>query len=319
MPKDLMVELLADLQSRHPESAAMLDAIRQVHHTTSIADAGIDSHYLRYPPGHYYSPLPSREEFARVEQRVCSQPRELAGVDLREKEQFLLYARFVRWYEEMPFGNKIRPGLRYYFDNEAFGYADAFWLYAFMREFKPRRIVEVGSGFSSCVILDTNERFLDSKTHLTFVEPYPERLFSLLRPGERERLAVHENFVQDVSLDVFAQLEAGDFLFIDSSHVGKIGSDVLYLLHVVLPSLKPGVMVHFHDIFYPFEYPHAWLSEGIAWNECYFMHTFLQYNSSFAIRLFGHYLGTQHPEMFRKLTPLCLRNIGGSLWLEKLE
>lgn len=319
MAADLMVDFLQDLQSGNPELTEVIAVILRVYHMTSIPDPGIDFHYLQeHRPGDYYSPLPSREEFERVAPRIYDRPVNLAGVNLREKEQLRLYARLAKWYESMPFKKKRQAGLRYFFDNDSFCHADAFWLYSMMLELKPRRIVEVGSGFSSCVMLDTNERFLNDEVRLTFIEPYPERLFSLLWPGEKERVAIHEKSVQNMPLEVFAELEAGDFLFIDSSHVGKIGSDLLYLLHVVLPLLKPGVIIHFHDIFYPFEYPRQWVAEGRAWNECYFIHTFLQYNTTFAIKLFGHYLGMEYPAMLARTTPLCLKNTGGSLWLEKL-
>jgi hypothetical protein len=86
----------------------------------------------------------------------------------------------------------------------------------------------------------------------------------------------------------------------------------------VLPALKPGVFIHFHDLFYPFEYPQEWLEKGWAWNEDYFMHAFLQYNNTFEIVLFGHYLGIKHYPMLLKHTPVCCKNIGGSLWLRKL-
>ena len=280
---------------------------------------GIDTHFLRYPPGHYYSPLPSRAEYDRVAPRVYAQENPLPGIDIRQKEQFRLFARLVRWYADMPFKRSLSPPLRYYFDNPAYSYADAFYLYAMMREFKPARIVEVGSGFSSCVMLDTNELFLNNNTCFQFIEPYPERLLSLLHPEEIPRTFIHACCVQDVDLSVFTQLQPGDFLFIDSSHVAKVGSDVLHLLNTVLPCLNKGVIIHFHDIFYPFQYPPDWLDNGIAWNECYFLHAFLQYNAFFSIVLFGHYLGLKFPQMLSKSAPLCLRNTGGSLWLEKVQ
>jgi hypothetical protein len=167
-------------------------------------------------------------------------------------------------------------------------------------------------------MLDVNERFLDNAVQCTFIEPYPERLLSLLRDNENKRHIIYKDIVQNIPVKIFSELQSGDFLFIDSSHVAKIGSDVLYLLNNVLPTLNRNVFIHFHDIFYPFEYPREWHEEGRAWNECYILNAFLQYNTTFSIRFFGHFLGVEHAEMLRKGAPICLKNIGGSLWLEKL-
>ena len=123
--------------------------------------------------------------------------------------------------------------------------------------------------------------------------------------------------VQDVSPEHFQSLEANDVLFIDSSHVMKVGSDVVYLLSDVLPSLKRGVVVHFHDIFWPFEYPESWLLDGRAWNEAYGLKAFLQFNSSFEIVFFNSYLSVHHRNILERHLPLFLRNPGGSLWLRK--
>jgi hypothetical protein len=105
---------------------------------------------------------------------------------------------------------------------------------------------------------------------------------------------------------------------IDSSHVVKCGSDVNFLLSDVLPSLQPGVWVHFHDIFWPFEYPMDWLLEGRAWNEAYMVRSFLQYNSRFQIRLFNSFLGARHQDELARLFPLGVKDTGGSLWLQKV-
>jgi hypothetical protein len=124
--------------------------------------------------------------------------------------------------------------------------------------------------------------------------------------------------VQRVPLDVFAQLRAGDVLFIDSSHVVKIGSDVAYLVHEVLPSLAAGVVVHFHDILWPFEYPRDWvLDQGKAWNEAYFVRAFLQFNAAFEILYFNSFIANRHPASLRELLPRCVENPGGSLWLRR--
>lgn len=125
--------------------------------------------------------------------------------------------------------------------------------------------------------------------------------------------------MEHLPLDFFSNLAANDILFIDSSHVGKIGSDVLYELFEILPRLQEGVIIHFHDVFYPFEYPREWVeSFHWAWNETYFLHAFLQYNQTFKILFFNDYLAKLFPNLLEKATPLALKNTGGSLWMRKV-
>jgi hypothetical protein len=123
-------------------------------------------------------------------------------------------------------------------------------------------------------MLDTLGQTLAS-TELTFIEPLADRLNSLISAGDRSISKVLPQQVQEVPLSVFDQLEAQDLLVCDSSHVAKIGSNVTYILLRILPRLKPGVLVHFHDVFYPFSYPATWIREGRAWNESLFLRAFL--------------------------------------------
>ena len=187
-----------------------------------------------------------------------------------------------------------------------------------LRLHRPARVVEVGSGFSSALMLDTNERFLDRSTQLTFIEPYPVRLNGLLRDEDRKQASVRTEFVQDTPLEIFTALQPGDFLFIDSSHVARPGSDLNHLLFNVIPLLTPGVIIHFHDIFWPFEYPLPWIEEGRAYNELYLLRAFLAYNPAFEILLFNHHAGHAERPWLEANMPLFLRNTGGSLWLRKL-
>jgi hypothetical protein len=165
-------------------------------------------------------------------------------------------------------------------------------------------------------MLDTNERFLQHSLELTFIEPYAGRLLSLLTDIDKQRTTIIEAFVQAVPLTTYDQLEAGDILFVDSTHVVKTGSDVNHILFEILPRLKPGVFIHFHDIFYPFEYPKEWVFGGFNWNEDYFLKAFLLYNNAFDIVLFSEYLHKHHPDAFLNM-PLAYKNHGGNLWLQK--
>jgi len=271
------------------------------------------------PPGHFYSPIPSRDEVRRDEKKIFRIPEEVAGVDLNLQEQLLTLAALADYYKELPFHAEKAAGLRYWFENSMYSYSDAICLYAMIRHLKPRQIVEVGSGYSSCVMLDTNELFFDQRISCTFIEPNPREFLSLLKVGDLQTIDLVPSRLQEVSLDRFTSLSANDILFIDSSHVSKVGSDVNYLIFEILPVLQSGVYVHFHDVFYPFEYPKQWIYDlGIAWNEAYLVRSFLQYNAAFRIAFFNTYLEHFHEERFKELMPLCLNNKGGSLWLRKL-
>lgn len=168
-------------------------------------------------------------------------------------------------------------------------------------------------------MLDTIENFLDGQINTTFIEPNPERLFNLITDSDKNQVNIITEKVQEVSLDIFSSLNSGDLLFIDSSHVVKCGSDLQYLLFEVLPRLKSGVFVHFHDIFYPFEYPEIWLNKGIYWNENYFLRAFLAYNNTWQIYFFNHYIASEFPDFIKEKMPLCTKNAGGSLYLRKIE
>ena len=117
---------------------------------------------------------------------------------------------------------------------------------------------------------------------------------------------------------MFPSLEAHDSLFVDFTHVCRINSDVNRILFEILPGLKSGVYVHFHDIFYPVEYPKEWVYEGRAWNEAYALRAFLQFNSAFRIVFFNTYLNLFHRPIYEMHMPLCLKNTGGSLWIQRL-
>ena len=123
--------------------------------------------------------------------------------------------------------------------------------------------------------------------------------------------------MQEVDSQVFAELQTNDILFIDSSHVAKIDSDVNHIFFRILPLLNRGVYIHFHDIFYPFEYPLDWVYEGRAWNETYLLRAFLQYNQQFEIQLFNTFIDWFHKEKYFHDMPLVEKNTGGGIWLRK--
>ncbi|MFM0264767.1 class I SAM-dependent methyltransferase [Paraburkholderia sediminicola] len=272
------------------------------------------------PPGHFYSPIPSLDDVRREEAKLFDTThRTMPGVELREQEQLALLAQFAeRFYADMPFQADKVENLRFYFENPMFSYGDAISLYSMIRHLKPSRIVEVGSGFSSAVALDTNDLFFEGQIQTTFIEPYNERLLSLINQQDKGKSKIIEARVQDVDLSVFSTLKENDILFVDSTHVSKIGSDVNRLFFEILPSLAPGVYIHFHDIFLPFEYPPQWIYEGRAWNEAYVLRAFLQYNQSFEVVLMNAFMGMFHGAFFHEKMPLFMKNTGGSVWIKKV-
>lgn len=273
---------------------------------------------LGWPPGHFYSPIPDLGDIRRREEKIFGQkPREIAGIDLNEARQLGLLRELEGFYGEQPFADHKQEGLRYHFDNPNYSYGEAIILYAMIRHLRPKKIIEVGSGYTSCVILDTNERFFDSSIECAFIEPYPQLLYSLFQPGDAERAKIMAQPLQDVPLERFKDLADGDILFIDSSHVAKVGSDVNYIFFDILPLLADGVYIHFHDIEYPFEYPKNWIFQGRAWNEAYLLRAFLQYNHVFQIEFYNSYVGYCHGRYLAEMMPLCSRNPGTSIWLKK--
>ncbi len=270
------------------------------------------------PPGHFYSPLPDMEEVERRSQKIfVPAPTRIGGIDLRSEEQKQLLWKFEGYYSSPPFERSFNPKSRFFRPNGAFPYQDAFTLSAMIRHFKPQRLIEIGCGFSSCVILDTCEA-ISPETKLTFIEPYPELLLSRIRPSDTSRFELKKELIQDVDLKIFAELGEGDILFVDTSHVSKIGSDVNRIVFEIMPVLQKGVVVHFHDIFYPFEYAKKRLLEGVFWNEAYLLHAFLMFNQGFEILMFNDYLNHWIPEQLSAKFPLCLQEPGASIWLRRV-
>jgi len=242
---------------------------------------------------------------------------EFPDIRFNAAEQFELLKTFAGFYSELPFPQSKSKNCRYYYDQTAFCYPDAIFLYCFLRHTNPAQIIEVGSGFSSGVILDTVGRFFSTTPQITFIEPYPDRLNQMLRGNDRTKVTVIEDGLQNMPIDLFTSLGAGDLVFIDSSHVLKCGSDVQFLLFEVLPRLPVGIYVHFHDVFQTFEYPNEWLLQGRYWNEAYFLRAFLAFNNSWQIYFFNNYVNTHFRDFLSERMPLCLNDIGGSLYIRR--
>jgi predicted O-methyltransferase YrrM len=260
---------------------------------------------LYTPPGHYYSPSTNHED--RRRQVAWDQDSLVPGVDLRESAQLDLARRIAevgpltssRWNDSST--------------NHMFGRIDGTVLQGVLTVLQPAHVVEIGSGFSTAVMLDTAD-YAGTTRSITCVEPYPQRLKSLLRPGDN--ILLLERPVQDVPLKTFTDLGESDLLFIDSTHVAKSGSDVVYLYLEVLPRLPPGVLVHVHDIFWPFSYRAEWLEEGRDWTEAYLLRALLTDSSRWQVELFSDWLWLKHPEVACSIAPGTDRP--GSIYLRRL-
>lgn len=271
-----------------------------------------------FPPGHFYSPLLDIESLKPGDAGMAFDGEEAwEGVALRHDAQRKFYEEELASLPAIDFPDAQTEEFRYYRVNNWFPIGDATTLAGMIRKERPKRILEVGSGFSTAVMLDTIDR-VDFDVELTCVEPWPKRLFELLREDDRKKVRIQESIVQETPLSDFESLEAGDILFIDSSHVAKVGSDVVHLYLRVLPRLKPGVLVHVHDIFYPESYPTAWIQDGNAWNESLFLRAFLTCNAQFQVEAFNAYAGKKFPAFADGVCSNESRNVGGSFWMRRV-
>ena len=315
-----------DLKIEENKQLKQDNAKLKKHYEILNRDSG--AHY----PGHFYSPI-NNYEFVKNRKDDIWKTELIKDIKLNDTDQLDLLKSFTKYHHELPFKSNKQSNLRYYFENDYFEHADGTILYSMIRTMKPKRIIEIGSGFSSALMMDVNNLFFENKIKLTFIEPYPERLYSLMKDKDTIKNEILTEIVQDVNLEKFKELEPNDILFIDSSHVVKAGNDVQHILFEILPILKSGVYIHFHDVFYPFQYPKKWILDNRwNWNEDYFLRAFLMYNNQFEIVLFPTYLYKYHTERFNSLLDIPVPNnnnnidepyqyqkgVGASIWLKKI-
>lgn len=272
-----------------------------------------------FPPGHFYSPIAHPDDIRAREQALWSAAKEMPGVDFNEAGQLALLERLAPHVAQIdyPVEQPADPAM-YFYANDQYPVLDAEVLFAMLCHLRPRNMIEVGSGFSSLVTADVNRRLLGGGLAFSCIEPYPRRF---LVDGVAGISSLIVKKVQDVELAYFDRLTSGDILFIDSSHVAKIGSDVNHLFFEILPRLRAGVLVHLHDIFLPHEYPKVWmLDQGRNWNEQYLVRAFLQYNNAFEVAWAAGFMAHFHFDQVTRVFPRFPRlGGGGSLWLRKLR
>jgi predicted O-methyltransferase YrrM len=284
----------------------------------ALPDHGVP---VRFVAGHYYSPLPDPAELIvepRRSQIWSTPPRETPGVDWRAHAQAALCRDL--------FAKQTRLELReaasddpteYFAQNSQYPPLDAWALEAMLRRRPPRRMIEIGSGFSSLVTARVNRELCDDSIRFTCIEPYPRQFLLDGVPGITDLIVAK---VQDVPLEAFDALGDGDILFVDTSHTVKTGGDVTWIFHEIIPRLAPGVLVHVHDAFLPGDYPEPWVREGWGWNEAYLLHSFLAFNSDFEIELGIRYMATSSPDALTEAFPGWLatpNQAGAALWFRR--
>jgi len=317
---DAVIDRYAELKESRRQLEVKHRDLASWHEDVLRAKQEFEDEYRTWvPPGHFYSPFASPEEIGRRADAMFDSEAQPEAIDLRETDQLELFGQLAALAADLPFTAKKNDEHRYFFENSAYSWSDAIVLHAMLRHLRPRRMIEVGSGYSTAMTLDTMDGWLGDETELTCIEPYPQLLESLFRPGDADRVRVLGKAVQDVPIETFQELEAGDLLFIDSTHVVKAGSDVNYLFFEVLPRLRDGVWIHVHDVFFPFEYPMAWLAEGRAWQEDYLLRAFLMYNRRFEIRWYQQFMWTRHRDLLEAKIPAMVHDSGGNIWLQKVS
>lgn len=272
-----------------------------------------------FPDGHFYSPIPSKQD---LELFSWAENRSLLGVELSFPTQRRMVKKLATVKNCIRFPDQKSSRFRYFYDNSSFGYADAITLHRMLLIFKPKRIVEVGSGYSTALMLDTVDKVFTHGPTITCIEPYPEILSKALRKQDYKTINLVKQRAQDAPKKLFSSLRANDILFIDSTHVSKLGSDVNTLFFEILPLLRKGVIIHVHDIFKNFEYPKNWSESGFYWNESYLLHAFLMHNNNFKILFWADFMSEQYKKELEQQLPPDFRpqsNLsGGSIWLKKV-
>lgn len=269
-------------------------------------------------PNHYYSPIPD----VRSVENALDRESHLAGVDMRPAEQLAFLREVSEQCQgelEFPESPMEQPH-QFHFNNGAFERVDAELLHCIIRFCKPRRILEVGSGYSTLVAAaacELNRRDALPPCRFTAIEPNPRPFLDGAVPGLSELVKLR---LEDVGVERFLELDENDILFIDSTHVLKTGSDVAYLFLEILPRLRRGVYVHVHDIFLPADYPKHWIrDEHVFWNEQYLLQAFLAFNSSFSVISAAGFLHSRHSESLATAFPgySPSQHRPGSFWMRR--
>jgi predicted O-methyltransferase YrrM len=252
----------------------------------------------------YYSPIPDTRS---LKDELWTQRSSMTGVRLDGDKQITLLRDFAREYKgeysQLPFHPTNVPH-QHYLGYRRFGPGDGEVLYCMIRKFKPARIIEIGSGNTTYLMAQAllrNREETGRDFQLMAFDPYPNHVVQAGFPGLSKCIKAR---IEDVPLSAFAELDASDILFIDSSHALRIGGDVQYEYREIIPSLRTGVLVHSHDIFLPAEYLKDMVMERkLFWGEQYLLQAFLAFNDSFSVLWAGSYMHLKHPEELEAAFP----------------
>jgi predicted O-methyltransferase YrrM len=216
---------------------------------------------------------------------------------------------------------KREKELKYTLGNGMFTWMDGRLLHYYLQKNKPKKIIEIGCGNSTLLTYNTKEMF-NLDVEITCIEPYPTDY--LVKLHDQGKINLIKDKLENIDLQMFKNLNEHDILFIDSSHVLKLDSDVMYYFTKILPLLKKNVLVHIHDIFFPHDYPLDWLKEGRFWNEQYFLYVFLQFNTKFKIQFSNSYALFKFHDKLKdiqkdsyEITNNMAKDVfgGGSIWI----
>jgi hypothetical protein len=268
---------------------------------------------------HYYEPIP---DFPTITQEQALRRRDSASVNWNLEAQLNLVKRLsVYGGEIQKISEDQSESLKFNFFNDFYFELDAAVYYALLREVKPSKVIEIGSGYSTqiaAMAIAMNQQE-GNAGKIVCIEPYPA---PRLTEANLEVELIPKR-VETIDLSFFAQLSAGDILFIDSTHTVKFGSDVCLEILEILPAIPSGVWIHFHDIFFPYDYPPKWLiEERRAWNEQYMLEAFLAYNHAFEVVLANHWLSVDYLQEVAQIWPGVLNwkdpyHHCGSFWIRK--
>lgn len=284
----------------------------RLRHKAPRSRAVLDRFNVAIVRRHYYEPILFREDI----RHDLATERLLPGLDLNESGQLELLAQFSFADELVAIPRTAPSPTEFGYSNDSFRAGDAELLYSMIRHFKPKRLYEIGSGHSTLMArhaIRKNEEAGAPCEHVC-IEPYEQDWLEDLG------IEVLRARVEDVDPSLFARLEAGDILFIDSSHVIRPQGDVVHEYLFLLGQLAPGVIVHVHDIFTPRDYLESWVvKERRMWDEQYLLEAFLSFNDEFEVMCAGNWLWHHHPEEMSAACPVLARERGepGSFWFRR--
>ncbi len=273
---------------------------------------------LHIVANHFYEPIPDTRALRDFNFSKIST---MDGININDEAMHDLAKKFLNYEKEFAdLSDNLKDGIpSFTFGNESFESVDAEMLYLLMRSLKPNLIVEIGSGQSTIIsahALALN-KIEGTPGKLIAIEPYPNKIISQGLSG----MTLVKSKIQDVELQLFERMSENDILFIDSSHVAKVGSDVLWEFFEIIPKIKKGVYIHFHDIFLPVEYPKNWvLKDYKFWNEQYVLRAFLMYNNTFEVIWAGQYMHQKHSDFLKTIFKSYSENksLPGSLWIRRI-